>query len=94
MAVEAGLRRAELAVRRGEIDALPPVFFNMDADSVLGAQALERMVAKLVRAGRSPAADVRVVRLHVFEPLRSSVRHREDGAPHPAASASFDGSHS
>lgn len=52
VAVDAGLRRAELAVRRGEIDALPPVFFNMDADSVLGVQALERMVATLVRPGR------------------------------------------
>jgi hypothetical protein len=52
VAVEAGLRRAELAVRRGELDALPPVFFNMDADSVLGPQALERMVATLIRPGR------------------------------------------
>lgn len=52
VAVEAGLRRAERAVRAGEIAALPPVFFNMDADGVLGPQALERMVATLIRPGR------------------------------------------
>jgi len=37
---------------RNELDSLPPVFFNMDADTVLGERALERMVAKLVTPGR------------------------------------------
>lgn len=49
VAVAAGLARAEAAVAAGELPALPPVFFNMDADGVLGPHALERMVATLVR---------------------------------------------
>ncbi len=52
VAVANGLARAEHATSSGEIDRLPPVFFNMDADGVLGEHALERMVAKLVRPGR------------------------------------------
>ncbi len=51
VAVAAGLARAEAAVRDGELATLPPVFFNMDADGVLGPRALERMVATLVRPG-------------------------------------------
>lgn len=51
VAVCAGLERAKLAVARGELAALPPVFLNMDADGVLAPQALERMVAKLIRPG-------------------------------------------
>ncbi|MGE3766655.1 MAG: glycosyltransferase [Kofleriaceae bacterium] len=51
VAVAAGLARAERAVRDGELERLPPVFFNMDSDGVLGPRALERMVAKLVRPG-------------------------------------------
>jgi hypothetical protein len=49
VAVAAGLLRAEQAVANQELVRMPPVFFNMDADGVLGPQALERMVAKLVR---------------------------------------------
>jgi cellulose synthase/poly-beta-1,6-N-acetylglucosamine synthase-like glycosyltransferase len=52
VAVHAGLERAKQAVRDGELRALPPVFFNMDADGVLSEGALERMVARLVRPGR------------------------------------------
>lgn len=51
VAVELGLERAKVAVREGELAQLPTVFFNMDADSVLGPRALERMVAKLVTPG-------------------------------------------
>jgi hypothetical protein len=51
VAVAAGLRRAEHAVAHRELARMPPVFFNMDADGVLGPQTLERMVAKLVRPG-------------------------------------------
>ncbi|HEY0254968.1 MAG TPA: glycosyltransferase [Kofleriaceae bacterium] len=46
VAVWAGLGCAER-----ELPELPPVFFNMDADSVLGPRALERMVKKLVTPG-------------------------------------------
>lgn len=51
VAVAAGLARAEAAVAAGELPSLPPVFFNMDADGVLGPRALERMVAALARPG-------------------------------------------
>jgi len=77
VAVAAGLARAEQAVRDGELPRLPPVFFNMDADSVLGAQALERMVAKLVRPGRFSrqrpmivASNVLVRRAHYWQGWR------------------------
>jgi len=49
VAVAEGLLRAEHAVAQRELARMPPVFFNMDADGVLGPQAIERMVAKLVR---------------------------------------------
>lgn len=49
VAVAAGLERCQRAVADGQLVAVPPVFFNMDADGVLGARALERMTAKLVR---------------------------------------------
>jgi len=51
VAVELGLERAKIAVREGELAQLPTIFFNMDADSVLGPQALERMVATLTKPG-------------------------------------------
>lgn len=46
VAVALGLECAER-----ELAVVPPVFFNMDADSVLGPRTLERMVAKLVTPG-------------------------------------------
>lgn len=77
VAVDAGLKRAELAVARGEIPRLPPVFFNMDADGVLGPRALERMVAALVRPGwlgrQRPmivASNVLVRRAHYWRDVR------------------------
>lgn len=85
VAVAAGLERAEVAVRRGELPALPPVFFNMDADSVLGPQALERMVATLIRRGRWTrqrpmivASNVLVRRAHYWDGWRGffTMRHQ------------------
>jgi hypothetical protein len=73
VAVAAGLERAELAVKRGELAALPTVFFNMDADSELGPRTLERMVAKLVRPKRRPlivASNVLVRKEHYWQGLR------------------------
>jgi cellulose synthase/poly-beta-1,6-N-acetylglucosamine synthase-like glycosyltransferase len=76
VAVAAGLERAQQAVRHGEIPRPPPVFFNMDADGVLGARALERMVAKLVTPGwltrQRPmivASNVMVRRSHYWQGL-------------------------
>jgi hypothetical protein len=77
VAVAAGLERAQAAVARGELRAVPPVFFNMDADGVLGPRAIERMVAKLVRPGaitrRRPmivASNVMVRRAHYWNGVR------------------------
>ncbi|HEY1812092.1 MAG TPA: glycosyltransferase family 2 protein [Kofleriaceae bacterium] len=73
VAVAAGLARAELAVQRGELSRLPPIFFNMDADSELGPRTLERMVAKLVRPKRRPmivASNVLVRREHYWQGVR------------------------
>lgn len=81
VAVAAGLARAEHAVRTGELPALPPVFFNMDADGVLGPRALERMVARLVRPGavtrQRPmivASNVMVRRAHYWAGWRKFAR--------------------
>ncbi|MBX3157517.1 MAG: glycosyltransferase [Deltaproteobacteria bacterium] len=52
VAVAVGAARARQAFRDGLLPRMPPVFFNMDADGVLGPRTLERMVAKLVRKGR------------------------------------------
>ncbi len=85
VAVAAGLGRAQEAVRTGELHRLPPVFFNMDADGVLGPRALERMVATLVRPGwltrQRPlivASNVLVRREHYWAGWRAffTVRHQ------------------
>jgi len=78
VAVCAGIERVEAAVHAGALTAMPPVFLNMDADSVLGPQALERMVAKLIRPGRWTrrrpmivASNVHVRRAHYWNGLAS-----------------------
>ncbi len=83
VAVVAGLERAARAVAEGVIPAVPPVFFNMDADGVLGPRALERMVARLVRPGpvtrRRPmivASNVMVRKAHYWDGVRGLVRVR------------------
>jgi hypothetical protein len=78
VAVTAGLHRAMVAAERDEIPAMPPVFFNMDADGVLGPRALERMVAVLIRPGQWTrvrpmivASNVLVRREHYWQGWRS-----------------------
>jgi hypothetical protein len=50
MAMDHGVEHVKALVDEGSLPAFPTVFFNMDADSVLGPRALERMVFKLTRA--------------------------------------------
>lgn len=77
VAVVAGLERCKAAVAAGDLAAVPPIFFNMDADGVLGPRAIERMVAKLVTPGsvfgKKPmivASNVLVRRAHYWNGLR------------------------
>ncbi|MDD9943022.1 MAG: hypothetical protein OXU20_18420 [Myxococcales bacterium] len=49
VAMEAGIARVKAMVADGELAAIPELFFNMDADSVLGPRALERMAYRLTR---------------------------------------------
>lgn len=83
VAVAAGLARAEQAVRDGVLPRVPPVFFNMDADGVLGPRTLERMVGKLVRRGwltrQRPmivASNVMVRRAHYWTGVRGFFTRR------------------
>lgn len=46
-AIDAAVLMMEEQVARGEIAELPPLFFNMDADSELGPDALVRMIDRL-----------------------------------------------
>jgi hypothetical protein len=52
MVMDIGYLHAEQLHAEGKLDAAPRIFFNMDADSVLGPRALERMVYKLTRPRR------------------------------------------
>ncbi len=52
MAVENAIVTIERMVQLGKIPKRPEVFFNMDADSELAPQALERMVYRLTRRSR------------------------------------------
>lgn len=47
MAMELGIEEVRAMVRRGEIPAFPPIFFNLDADSELSEHALERLAFRL-----------------------------------------------
>jgi Glycosyl transferase family 2 len=78
VAVVAGLERCKEAVAAGQLAVVPSIFFNMDADGVLGPRAIERMVAKLVTPGRifrttKPmivASNVLVRRAHYWNGVR------------------------
>lgn len=49
LAAENALAHSRALVARGEIEALPAIFFNMDADGTLGPRAIERMVHLLTK---------------------------------------------
>lgn len=52
MAIDVAVHYVEDLVARGRMESYPPIFFNMDADSILGPQAIERMVYRLTRRSR------------------------------------------
>jgi hypothetical protein len=47
LAMEHGLERLRALVASGAVGAMPPLFFNLDADSALGPRALEHMARRL-----------------------------------------------
>jgi hypothetical protein len=49
MAMDWGVEHVKTLVEEGYLAQFPPLFFNMDADSSLGENALERMAFKLTR---------------------------------------------
>lgn len=49
VAIDHAIRFTEELVARGDLDAFPPVFLNMDADSQLSEHAVERLVVRLHR---------------------------------------------
>jgi hypothetical protein len=51
VAIDRAVRFIESKVRVGEIEAFPPLFFNMDGDSELGPNALAHMVRRILRRG-------------------------------------------
>jgi hypothetical protein len=52
VAIEEGINLVKRMVHAGELASFPAVFFNMDADSELDQDSLERMVWRLTRKGR------------------------------------------
>ncbi len=69
VAMDHGVESLKELVASGEIDRFPEVFFNMDADSVLGARALERMVFRLTRRRRLCRKPYHIVTSNVVVPL-------------------------
>jgi cellulose synthase/poly-beta-1,6-N-acetylglucosamine synthase-like glycosyltransferase len=52
VAIDHAVRHVRAMVARGELEAEPTIFFNMDGDSALGPRALERMMRRLTAPGR------------------------------------------
>lgn len=49
MAVEAGVTHVKALVAKGELAAVPTIYFSIDGDGTLGPHALERLAARLDR---------------------------------------------
>jgi hypothetical protein len=69
VAMDQGVEHLKDLVARGELDAFPELFFNMDADSVLGERALERMVFRLTRRRRLCGQPYHIVTSNVIVPF-------------------------
>jgi hypothetical protein len=68
VAMDRGVEYLKELVAAGLIDRFPEVFFNMDADSILGERALERMVFRLTRRRRLTRRPYHVVTSNVVVP--------------------------
>ncbi|MBX3200829.1 MAG: glycosyltransferase [Labilithrix sp.] len=65
VAIEHGVRFLRAKVEAGVVPSFPKVFFNMDADSALGEDALRAMVARLFKRGRISGARPMIVTSNV-----------------------------
>ncbi len=61
MAVDAGVELMKELVRHGSYAAFPPIYFSVDGDGTLGANALERLVDRLTTPHRFSGNPRRVV---------------------------------
>lgn len=64
-AIDAAVEMVEGMVASGEMKELPPIFFNMDADSELGPKALVRMIDRLTTPSWIAGAKPRLVTSNV-----------------------------
>ena len=69
VAMDTGVEHIQSLVGKGKIDRFPELFFNMDADSVLGPGALERMVYRLTRRRWLGGHPHNIVTSNVIVPL-------------------------
>jgi hypothetical protein len=69
VAMDRGVEHLKELVAARRVERFPEVFFNMDADSVLGDRALERMVFRLTRRRWLTARPHHIVTSNVVVPL-------------------------
>ena len=69
VAMDRGVEHLKELVAAGHVARFPEVFFNMDADSVLGDRALERMVFRLTRKRRLTGRPYHIVTSNVVVPF-------------------------
>jgi hypothetical protein len=69
VAMDTGVEHIQSLVAKRNIDRFPELFFNMDADSVLGSGALERMVYRLTRCRWLGGHPHNIVTSNVIVPL-------------------------
>ncbi len=69
VAMHAGIEHMHALIEAGKVDAFPELFFNMDADSTLGAGALERMAYRLTRKRLLRGTPYHIVTSNVVVPF-------------------------
>jgi hypothetical protein len=69
VAMDTGVEHVKELVVAGDVDRFPEVFFNMDADSVLGEGALERMAYRLTRKRWLTGEPYHIVTSNVIVPF-------------------------
>ncbi len=69
VAMDGGVEHLKGLVAQGAVDRFPELFFNMDADSELAPQALERMVYRLTRRRRLTGRPFHIVTSNVIVPF-------------------------
>lgn len=69
VAMDLGVEHVKRLVATGRVDRFPELFFNMDADSILGERALERMVYRLTRRRLLAGQPYHIVTSNVIVPF-------------------------